>query len=397
MKQCGIKKMINHDSKNKMGIKKRLSEIKRSLDFHKDIIQNMSTCLMITDGGRIIYLNDAACKTLGYGCSDLIGKELTSLFPVEERRYTLNDFLTLKDRVMPRNELDFVTKDKVKIPIGFTVTHFKGNDNGFTGSIITFRDLTEIKRMEGYMRQIDKLTTLSQITAGLAHEIRNPLAGIKASAQVLEDGMDANDQRHQLTSRITKEIDRIDNLLKRFFNFARPSEPHSANHNIEAIIDSVCLLIAPQFKNNNVIFKKDFSIQAPQVYVDENQIEQVLMNIFLNAIQAMPEGGMVSVKTNTNVIYENGSAGSGNNRIKATRDGREPSVFVEITDTGCGISRENLDKLFSPFFTTKRGGTGLGLSICRQIMMVNKGTIDIRNEEGRGTTVILTLPAFLNF
>ncbi|MFZ3091984.1 MAG: ATP-binding protein [Nitrospirota bacterium] len=397
MRQCGIKKIINHDSKNKKGAKKRLSEIKRSLNFHKDIIQNMSTCLMITDGSRIIYLNDAACKTLGYGCSDLIGKELTSLFPVEERRYTLNDFFTIKDRVMPRNELDFVTKDKVKIPIGFTVTPFKGNDNSFTGSIIIFRDLTEIKRMEGYMRQIDKLTTLSQITAGLAHEIRNPLAGIKASAQVLEDGMDASDQRHQLTSRITKEIDRIDNLLKRFFNFARPSEPHSANYNIEAIIDSVCLLIAPQFKNNNVIFKKDFSIQSPQVYVDENQIEQVLMNIFLNAIQAMPEGGMVSVKTNTNVIYENGSAGSGNNRIKATRDGREPVVFVEITDTGNGISQENMDKIFNPFFTTKREGTGLGLCICKQIMIKNNGRIDIRSSDKRGTTVILTLQAFLNF
>lgn len=393
MRQCGIKKTTNHDNKNKKGAKKRLSEIKKSLDFHKDIIQNMSTCLMITDGGRIIYLNDAACKALGYECSALIGKELTTLFPSAEKRYTLNDLLTINERVMPRNELDFVTKDNRKIPIGFTAAPFEGSNKDFTGSIITFRDLTDIKRMEGYMRQIDKLTALNQITAGLAHEIRNPLAGIKASAQVLEEGMDANDQRHQLTSRITKEIDRIDNLLKKFFNFARPSEPHFANHNIAAIIDNVCLLIAPQFRNNNVSLAKDFSIQAPQVYVDENQIEQVLINIFLNAVQAISGSGAVAVKTNTNVVYENGDAGIGEKKIKATRNGREPSVFVEITDTGCGISRENLDKLFSPFFTTKRGGTGLGLSICRQIIMVNNGAIDIRSEEGRGTTVILTLPA----
>lgn len=393
MRQCGIKKTANLDSKNKKGAKKRLREIKMSLDFHKDIIQNMSTCLMITDGSRIIYLNDAACKTLGYECSALIGKELATLFPSAEKRYTLNDLLTINERVMPRNELDFITKDNRKIPIGFTVTPFDGSNKDFTGSIITFRDLTDIKKMEGCMRQIYKLTALSQITAGLAHEIRNPLAGIKASAQVLEEGMDAGDQRHQLTSRITKEIDRIDNLLKKFFNFARPSEPHFANHNIAAIIDNVCLLIAPQFRDNNVLLTKDFSIQAPQVYVDENQIEQVLINIFLNAIQAVSGSGTVAVKTNTNVIYEGRDAGIVEKRIKATRNGREPSVFVEITDTGCGISKENLDRLFSPFFTTKMGGTGLGLSICRQIMTVNNGAIDIRSEEGRGTTIILTLPA----
>jgi PAS domain S-box-containing protein len=395
MKQCKIKNMISHDNEDEKDLRERLREATKGLDFYKDIIQNMGTCLMITDGSRIIYVNGAACKALGYECSALIGKELTTLFPSAEKRYMLNDLITINERVMPRNELDFVTKDKKKIPIGFTVTPFEGSNKDFTGSIIIFRDLTDIKRMEGYMRQMDKLTALSEITADLAHEIRNPLAGIKASAQVLEEGMDANDQRHQLTSRITKEIDRIDNLLKKFFNFARPSEPHFANHDAAAIVDNVCLLIAPQFRNNNVVITKDFSIQAPEVYVDENQIEQVLINIFLNAVQAMSGGGAVTVKTNTNVVYKNGDASIGEKRIKATRNGREPSVFIEITDTGCGISRENLDRLFNPFFTTKRGGTGLGLSICRQIMMVNNGTIDIRSEEGRGTTVILTLPAFL--
>jgi PAS domain S-box-containing protein len=379
----------------KKDIKKRLGEIRKKLDFYMDIIQNMSTCLMITDGNKIIYLNDAAFKTLGYKSSALIGRELTALFPIEEKRYTIGDFLTIKDRVIPRNELEFVTKEKGKVPIGFTVTPYKSNNKRLSGSIITFRDLTEIKRMEDYMRQLDRLTILSQITAGLAHEIKNPLAGIKASAQVLEEGMGADDPRYQLTSRIAKEIDRIDNLLKKFFNFARPSEPHFANHDIEMTIDSVYLLIAPQFKNNNISFKKDFSMRVPQVYVDENQIEQVLMNIFLNAIQAMPEGGAVTVRTNTNVIYEDGDIGIGENRIKTIRDGRAPVVFVEITDTGNGISQENLDKIFNPFFTTKRGGTGLGLPICKQIMIKNNGRIDIRSEEGRGTTVILSLPALL--
>ncbi len=357
----------------------------------------MNTCVIITDERKIIYVNDAASKTLGYKSRSLIGKNLTSLFPVQEKRhFTINDFLTIRDKIIPRNELSFVTKDKKTIPIGFTVTPFYDSKIKSSASIITFRDLTDIKRMEDYMRQIDRLTILSQITAGLAHEIKNPLAGIKTSAQVLEEGLKSDDPRYQLTVRIAKEIDRIDGLLKKFFNFAKPSEPHYATYDIEMIIDGVYLLLAHQFKSNNVSFKKDFSKRVPQVFVDENQVEQVLMNVFLNALQAMPNGGMVSVKTNTNVVYEEESSGLGDIRIKGTIDGKESVAYVEITDTGVGISKENLERIFTPFFSTKKDGTGLGLSICRQLMLKNNGEIDIMSEEGKGTTVVLTLPAFSN-
>ncbi|MBI5042925.1 MAG: PAS domain-containing protein [Nitrospirae bacterium] len=375
---------------------KKLKKIQERLNY-KHIIQNMNTCVIITDESKIIYLNDAAEKTLGYSKRFLIGKDLTALFPVHgKRHFTISDFLTIKDKTMPRNELDFVTKDKRVIPIGFTVTSFYDSKTESSASIITFRDLTEIKKMENYMRQIDRLTILSQITAGLAHEIRNPLAGIKTSAQVLEEGMNADDPRYQLTVRIAKEIDRIDNLLKKFFNFAKPSEPHSANYDIEMIIDGVYLLLAHQFKNNRASFKKDFSKRVPQVFADENQIEQVLMNIFLNAIQAMHDGGVISVKTDTNVVYEEEVTGLGESRIRGTKDGKEPVVYVEIKDTGIGISKENLERIFTPFFSTKKEGTGLGLSICKQLMLKNNGEIDIMSEEGKGTAVILMLPASSN-
>ncbi|MBI5180804.1 MAG: PAS domain-containing protein [Nitrospirae bacterium] len=365
---------------------------------YKGIIQNMNTCVIITDESRIIYLNDAAAKTLGYRKRSLVGRDLTSLFPVKEKRhFTISDFLTIRDKTMPRNELDFVTKDKKVIPIGFTVTPFYDSKTKSSASILTFRDLTEIKKMENYMRQIDRLSILSQITAGLAHEIKNPLAGIKTSAQVLEEGMKIDDPRYQLTVRIAKEADRIDNLLKKFFNFAKPSEPHSANYDIEMIIDGVYLLLAHQFKNNRVSFKKDFSKRVPQVFVDENQVEQVLMNVFLNALQAMPGGGIVSVRTDTNAVYEEDGTGLGESRIKGTKDGKEPVVYVEIKDTGTGISKENLERIFTPFFSTKKEGTGLGLSICRQLMLKNNGEIDIKSEEGRGAAVILSLPASLNY
>ncbi len=374
----------------------KLKKIQERLNY-KSVIQNMNTCVIITDERRIIYLNDAAIKTLGYSRRSLVGKELTSLFPVYEKKsFTISDFLAIRDKTMPRNELDFVTKDKRVMPIGFTVTPFYDSKTKSSASIIIFRDLTEIKKMENYMRQIDRLAILSQITAGLAHEIKNPLAGIKISAQVLEEGMKEGDPSCQLTARIVKEIDRIDNLLKRFFNFAKPSEPHFADYNIEAVIDGLYLLLAHQFKNSKVSFEKDFSKRVPRVFVDENQIEQVLMNVFLNAIQAMPEGGIISVRADTNVIYEKDGKGLDGSRIMGTMDGGVPVVYVEIKDTGSGISMENLEKIFTPFFSTKKEGTGLGLSICRQLMLKNNGDIDIKNNEGRGAVVVITLPAALN-
>ena len=374
---------------------KEVKKINEKMDY-KSIIQNMNTCVIITDESRIVYVNDAAGKTLGYKSSALIGREFASLFPVQEKRhFTISDFLTIRDKAIPRNELDFVTKDKRVIPIGFNVTPFYDCKAKSYVSIITFRDLTDIKKMENYMRQIDRLAILSQITAGLAHEIKNPLAGIKTSAQVLEEGLKADDPRFQLTVRIVKETDRIDNLLKKFFNFAKPSEPHSANYDIKMIIDGVYLLLSHQLKNNKVTFNKDFSKQTPQVFVDENQIEQVLMNVFLNAVQAMPNGGVISVSANTNVIYKEEKTGLGESRIKGTIDGKEPVVYVEIEDTGSGISKENSERIFTPFFSTKKDGTGLGLSICRQLMLKNNGEIDITSEEGRGAAVILTFPASL--
>lgn len=375
---------------------KEIKKINEKIDY-KSIIQNMNTCVIITDESKIVYVNDAAGKTLGYKSSALIGREFVSLFPVQEKRhFTISDFLSIKDKTISRNELDFITKDKRVIPIGFNVTPFFDSKLESYISIITFRDLTDVKKMENYMRQIDRLAILSQITAGLAHEIKNPLAGIKTSAQVLEEGLKPDDLRFQLTVRIVKEIDRIDNLLKRFFNFARPSEPHSANYDIEMIIDSVYLLLSHQLKNSKVSFIKDFSKQAPQVFVDENQIEQVLMNVFLNAVQAMPDGGEISVSVNTNVIYEKQGTAPGQRRIKGTTNGKGPVVYIEIKDTGAGISKEDLERIFTPFFSTKKDGTGLGLSICRQLMLKNNGEIDIMSEEGRGAAVTLTLPVSLN-
>ena len=224
---------------------------------------------------------------------------------------------------------------------------------------------------------MERLATLGELAAGIAHEIRNPLASIKSAAQVLEESFQPDDFRTQLVSRIIKAIDRSNELLTRFFDFTKPRKPVQEFHNIEMLIDGIYLLLAPRFKKKRIKFIKNYQPQLPQVFVDAGQIEQVFMNLFLNAIDAMPKGGDLKVEAAL-VVQEDGE--------------RVPSVCVKISDTGVGISPENIEKIFNPFFTTKSSGIGLGLSISNRLMLENGGKIEVQSKPNAGSVFLLYFP-----
>jgi signal transduction histidine kinase len=187
-------------------------------------------------------------------------------------------------------------------------------------------------------------------------------------------------------------VDKANKLLKEFFKFAKPSKPNLKFHDLELIIDGVYLLLSPQLRKRNIEFITNFGEEISQVYVDDTQIEQVLINLFLNSIEAMPEGGRLTVTTykrNINILepkitnYE-----LDNNQLYYS--------FIEIADTGSGIPAQNLDKIFNPFFTTKPNGLGLGLPICSRLVGENGGNLDVDSKAGRGTKITLALPAFVH-
>ncbi|MBL7960204.1 PAS domain S-box protein [bacterium] len=362
--------------------------IERVYKFYRNIIQNMSSSIICMDmKGAITFVNVNAAKTLDYKIEELLGRNMIDIVAEPEKNGKIIDLMLIENKRFESKEVKLISKSGSVIPIGFSTTPLNEKTEQI-GVIITFRDLTEMQLMRKQVERMDRLATMGELATGIAHEVRNPLGGIKAAAQVLEESFEENDRRLELVSRIVREIDRVNNLLMDFFKFAKPVKPARNYFNVETIIDSIYLLIATQLTNKQIIFREEFSDVVPQIYADQHQVEQVLMNIFLNAIQAMPEGGNLTVKTYTTTIGDLPHLHWSDDLF----DKKLPFVAIEIADTGCGIPEESLEKIFNPFYTTKNEGMGLGLSICSRLIAENNGNIHVDSEVGAGSKFIVMLP-----
>ncbi len=361
--------------------------------FHKSIIQNINAGLFITDlEGVVTFANKIAGKLLGYKVEDLLDKNIADFFMDKVEAEKFINLLSLPEKKIDNYETKFLDKDCKEIIIGINASSLDDKNNKFEGVVFLFRDLTEIYHLRNQVERMERLALLGELSAGIAHEIRNPLAGIKASAQVLQESLSHEDFRAELINRIVKEVDKSNRLLKEFFKFARPMPPRFGFFDIEMIIDSVYLLLAPRLKKNNIKFKEIFEDHIPQVYIDETQIEQVVLNLFLNAIDVMRDGGELKVTTSKRKL----SPLDTQQEKYAISDQELYYVIVEISDTGKGIKPEVIDKIFNPFFTTKKDGLGLGLSICSRLVEENRGKVDVISTPGKGTTFILALPTFVH-
>ena len=228
---------------------------------------------------------------------------------------------------------------------------------------------TELRRTFEQLLQADRLTSLGAMAAGLVHEVRNPLAGIKGAVEILADGLAPDNPRQEFAALAQREIGRLDNLVGDFLRFARPAAPVKQEVDLNELARSVAAFLAPQCQAHNVALELELNPHVPAVYADAGQIRQVLLNLALNAVQAMPDGGTLRLASRV-----------------ATHN-----VTVSVTDTGGGIAPALASRIFDPFFTTKGQGTGLGLSIAYQIAQQHQGSLVWQPEAG-GTTFALTLP-----
>jgi signal transduction histidine kinase len=233
----------------------------------------------------------------------------------------------------------------------------------------------DLKRSKSYIRRADRLASLGTLTAGLAHEIRNPLVAIKTLTQLLSERLDDEEFRNQFLKIASGEVDRISSLVTELLNFARPSDPKLELEDINTILDGMILLVSTEMKKKQISISKDYSSDLPPLQIDREQIKQVFLNILINAIEATPENGKIFVKTRT-----------------FTKPGGEPYVQIEFTDTGSGIPGEHLEDIFNPFFTTKTTGSGLGLPISNQIIQDHKGYINVESQLHKGTSFFINLP-----
>ncbi len=233
----------------------------------------------------------------------------------------------------------------------------------------------DLKRSKSYIRRADRLASLGTLTAGLAHEIRNPLVAIKTFTHLLPERIDDQEFRDKFLQIASGEVDRISSLVTELLDFARTSDPKFEMENINIILDGMTLLVSTEANKKQITVNKTYDSNLPFVQVDREQMKQVFLNILLNAVEATPEMGKITVGTRAFL-----------------KPGGEPFVQIEFTDTGSGIPPDQLEEIFNPFFTTKRTGSGLGLSISNQIVQDHKGYIDVESQVGKGSSFFVNLP-----
>ncbi|MBV8865066.1 MAG: sensor histidine kinase [Acidobacteriaceae bacterium] len=220
------------------------------------------------------------------------------------------------------------------------------------------------------MKRAERLSALGQLSAGLAHEIRNPLASIEGAATVVQRESHSDERRREFLEIIQKECRRMNGLLSNFLDFARPAQPHLKLVDVDGLLDSVIVLASHAEKNGRVTFQKQLQGDLSIVECDPEQLKQVLLNLTMNAVQATPEEGVILLAAHQN----------------------ETHLMLDVHDPGPGISSDELERIFDPFFTTKEGGTGLGLSVAHQIVTQHGGTLTVSRNSPEGATFRISLP-----
>jgi two-component system NtrC family sensor kinase len=303
---------------------------------------------------------------LGQPAAEVFGEEIVQLVDLAIDRGDLVDYREFRQS----------RKDGSQFIWGITSSWLRDHQNYLIGVVFIVRDLSEAKRTEELIRRMDRLTSIGQLSAGIAHEIRNPLASISLNVQMLSKKWALDDAAKNIVSDTLEGIDRIKSLVKGILDFAKPSTPALKRGSIARVLRNSISLLDSQIRKKRIEVKLDLPDDLPEIVFDEHQIQQVLVNLLLNGFEAMSDGGSIRIK------------GS----IEKDQKKRRRRLALHIMDSGGGIPPANLSKIFDPFFTTKPEGTGLGLSIVHKILDQHHASIDVVSAENRGTTFTLSFP-----
>lgn len=340
---------------------------------HERIVESIRSGVVTTDlQGRIYTFNAAACEITGYKKEDVRGQD-ASIFFGEIKGIIAHSLGKASGAVTgPRFEADCLTADGLRLRLGFSVSPLFSETGDTTGTVITFQDLTQIRALEETARRQDRLAAIGRMAASIAHEIRNPLAAMRGSIQMLRADMQGESAQTELMEIILRESDRLNRIISDFLSYARPRSIIQSKVDVGELLRQTFTLLRHSAEiNESQVIKEDLPDTPLLIDADSEQLQQVFWNLARNALQAMPTGGTLhaSVKKNSN------------SRMRIT-----------FSDTGRGMSPEQVERLFEPFSSTT-GGTGLGLSIVYQIIRDHGGTITVRSFEGQGTTIMIELPA----
>ncbi|HTY24242.1 MAG TPA: ATP-binding protein [Desulfomonilaceae bacterium] len=350
--------------------------VRRTLDemraYTRNVVESMANGLITVDRSlRVATFNSTALEILRKPKDEVEGCPIAQVLPLESE---IKQILVDPEQIVEK-EVKIVTEASGKIFLGLSVSPLKEPDSLITrGAVIIVRDLTMIRELEQKVAVSEKFAALGRLSAGIAHEIRNPLNSIRGFIQYFQKKIHLDEEDYRYTDIMLTEVDRLNRVISKLLAYSKPREPRLSIRSAEDVLDHCTRLVEREAMEAGVqLVREPATGDAPLVLMDTDQMTQVFLNILLNAIEATPEGGKVLVRY----------LADGQNRLQ---------IIVE--DTGEGIPRENLDKIFDPFFSTKKKGTGLGLAIVKSIIEGHGGEIEVETEPAKGTRFIVTLNGY---
>ncbi len=359
--------------------RQHVEELALLKEFNESIVESVNVGLLAVDeSGRITRCNSTFEEMMGLGRASAVGKLVEELF---DESFALNlENILGKSRwhlTEVRNAYKLHTYDAAgrSLILNVAVAPLRSISNQQTGAIIVLENVSSRVKFEETLQQSEKLSSIGLLAAGVAHEVNTPLTGVSSYTQMLLGMIPETDPKHALLQKMQRQTDRASNIVGNLLNFSRTGNSEEFTHvDINKLLNDTLQLLEPQIRKSNIEIVKDYAATPPMILGSAGKLQQVFTNLILNARDAMFSGGTITLKT---FVDNNGDA------------------VVEVSDTGEGIPAENLKKVFDPFFTTKEvgTGTGLGLAVTYGIVQEHAGTIDVRSQQGAGSTFKLVFPA----
>jgi PAS domain S-box-containing protein len=355
-----------------------IRELKTAIEqrdqFFASILKNSADAIFTLDQDeKITSWNKGAEAIFGYTEEEMLGKSLEVVMPQhlkEERELETISAIAQAEGFLRSYQTQRITKDGEVIDVLFTRTAIRDAQGQLIGYSSVLKNITEQKLLDRHLTHMEKLSAIGELAAGLAHEIKNPLAGIKGAIEIIRDGLPPEHAHSRILGEVLSEVSRIDRSVVNLLSYSKPRKPEFHKLNLVNLIENVISFLKKVADSKNIRLHLAVPSEIPHVTGDENELKQLFMNFILNSLEAIQEKGNVWIK------------------IKSPFDSK---VNIEVADDGPGIPPEQLGKIFQPFFTSKKNGTGLGLATCKRIVSNHGGLIQVQSKPGKGTRFIIDL------
>jgi two-component system sensor histidine kinase AtoS len=364
--------MIEQIRLHRNELENRLREITSLKAYNDNILTSMTNGLMTIDlEKKIVTVNETAQRILERGKEGMAGRSVEGIFDDRHPFYQMLTETLLNGKETIHSEVE-LNRDGESLWLIASTSMLTDGDGEKIGALVIFQDITEIKALEEKLRQADRLVALGTLSAGLAHEIKNPLSAIKTFVQLLPQKMGNPAFMEKFHVTVPREIDRINQLVEDLLELTRTRIRPRVDLNVDALILQVIDLHGEELKKREIAFENHLERTLPPIQGDAETLYRAFTNLIINAIQAMPNGGILF--------------------ISSELDSSSSSIKLTFKDTGIGMDEMTTKNIFNPFFTTKDKGAGLGLALTRKIIENHKGTIEVTSERGKGSLFVLKLP-----